>query len=60
MTVSLVALASAMVSAPEACACSTYDEKSLALSGWNTLPITLPCSSPTNSVMLAAMALPKA
>src|ERR1051326_7807956 len=42
LMVSPPALASPMTFAFEVCACSRNDEKSLVLSGWRTLPSTLP------------------
>src|ERR1043166_3363022 len=42
LMVSPPALASPMILALDACACSKNDEKSLVLSGWRTLPSTLP------------------
>src|SRR5712691_7041547 len=42
LMVSPPALARPMIFAFEACACSRNEEKSLVLSGWRTLPSTLP------------------
>src|SRR5208282_2014836 len=60
LMVSPPALASPTTLALEACACSRNDEKSLVLSGWRTLPSTLPPFFSTTAAVSRSSAYPNA
>src|SRR3954451_15739715 len=60
LMVSPPALARQITLALEVCACSRNEEKSLALSGWRTLPSTLPPFASTTAELSRSSAWPKA
>src|SRR6185436_3843144 len=60
LMVSPPALASPTILAFEACACSRNEEKSLVLSGWRTLPRTLPPFASTAAAVSRSSACPNA
>src|ERR1700730_14953231 len=60
LMVSPPALASPMILAFDDCACRRKEEKSLVLSGWRTLPRTLPPFASTAAAVSRSSACPKA
>ena len=60
LMVSLPALASPMILARDACACSRNDEKSVPGKGWRTWPSTLPPFFTTTAAVSRSSASPKA
>src|SRR5262249_47179330 len=60
LVVSAPALASPMIFAFDACACSRNDEKSVAGNGWRTWPSTLPPFLTTTAAVSRSSARPKA